>query len=426
MKYRILVFPCSSEIGLEIHQALKNSTHIELFGASSVSSNHGKYVYKNYIEKIPFVDNKEFIGKLNEVIDSYKIDFVIPAHDSVVLKLAENLQYLNCKVIGSPVETCKICRSKKKTYDILKTKVRVPQIFEYKDDIPKFPLFMKPDVGQGSKGTYVAKSIEDIEFYLKKDPSLLILEYLPGCEYTIDCFTDRHRKLRFSGARERIRITNGISTHTKPIFDDRFTKLAEAINNSLVFRGVWFFQVKTNIEDELTLMEIAPRIAGSMGLYRNLGINFALLSIFDTLDLDIKIRMNMYEIEMDRALINRFKTIVDYRHVYIDLDDTIVVNNKVNKCAISFLYQCLNNGIKIHLLSKHDGNIKEILSKHCIESIFDTIDHIDKSDNKINYIKEKLAIFIDDSFSERKIVSDELCIPTFETCAIESLIDWRI
>lgn len=426
MKHKILVFPGSSEIGLEIHQALMNSIHVDLFGASSVSSNHGKYVYKNYIEGIPYVDKPEFIEKLNEIIDLYNIDFVIPAHDSVLLKLTENLEKLHCDLIGSPVETCKICRSKKKTYEILKNKIRVPQIFERGDDILKFPLFMKPDVGQGSKGVYLARTMEDVEFYLRKDQSLLMLEYLPGTEYTIDCFTDRYGKLRFSGARERIRIMNGISVNTKPVFDEKFTKLAEIINSVLVFRGVWFFQVKKSIENELTLMEIAPRIAGSMGLYRNLGINFALLSIFDALDLDIKIKINEYEIEMDRALINRFKITLDYKHVYIDLDDTIIVDNKINTFVISFLYQCLNNDIKIHLLSKHDGNINEILSKYRLESFFDTITHISKSDDKTNYIKEKSAIFIDDSFSERKTVSDKLGLPTFEISAIESLIDWRV
>ena len=44
----VLVFPCGSEIGLEIHNALKYSKDFNLFGGSSVDD-HGKYVYKNYI-----------------------------------------------------------------------------------------------------------------------------------------------------------------------------------------------------------------------------------------------------------------------------------------------------------------------------------------------------------------------------------------
>ena len=44
----ILVFPCGSEIALEIYKSLEFSTHFTLFGASSVKD-HGEFIYKNYI-----------------------------------------------------------------------------------------------------------------------------------------------------------------------------------------------------------------------------------------------------------------------------------------------------------------------------------------------------------------------------------------
>ena len=50
----ILVFPCGSEIGLEIHNALKYSKDFKLFGGSSVDD-YGKFVYANYISDIPFL-----------------------------------------------------------------------------------------------------------------------------------------------------------------------------------------------------------------------------------------------------------------------------------------------------------------------------------------------------------------------------------
>lgn len=425
MKINVLVFPSGTEIGLEIHNALKWSTHIELFGTSSVSSNHGKYVYKNYIEEVPFVDDTEFINKINQLIDKYKIDCIFPAHDSAVLKFSEIQKDLYCKTIGSPVETCQICRSKKKTYEAFKFILSVPKVYEIVNEDIKFPVFIKPDVGQGSKGTYVATSREDVVFYLIKDPSLLILEYLPGKEYTIDCFTDRHSNLRFVGARERMRIMNGISVNTKPIFNNKFNKIAETINAVLKFRGVWFFQIKERIDGEFTLIEIAPRVAGSMGLYRNLGANLALLSVFDALDIDIQINYNRYSIEMDRALVNRFKLNLNYNNIYIDLDDTIINKEGVNPWIMALLYQSINKRKKIHLLSRHDGNIKDVLKKYRLEYVFDTITHIDKHQEKADYILDSSSILIDDSFSERQQVSQRLGIPTFDVSSVESLLDWQ-
>lgn len=428
MKYKILVFPCGSEIGLEIHNAIKWSTHIELFGASSIP-NHGKYVYKNYIGTLPYVDDQNFIPKIIDIIKKYKINCIFPAHDSVVLKLAKEIKNIPCKIIGSPLNTCQICRSKKRTYETLKSIITVPKMFEKIKSIPRYPVFLKPDIGQGSKETYIAHTQEEVNFYKKKGPSLLILEYLPGAEYTIDCFTDKNRMLRFVGARERKRITNGISVNTISVNDPALTKIAQKINKTLILQGAWFFQVKKNKYHKFSLLEVAPRVAGSMALYRNTGINFTLLSVFDALNLDIKILSNNYNIEMDRALFNRFSLGLEYKHVYIDLDDTIIFNNLINPFVIMFLYQCVNKKIKIHLLSRHQArfktNIEKILIKHRLLGIFDTINNVDDDEDKAKYIKEKNAIFIDDSFKERQSVSDKLKIATFEISSIESLIDWK-
>ena len=42
----VMVFPCGSEVGLELNNALKDVSFITLFGASSVPD-HGKCVFEN-------------------------------------------------------------------------------------------------------------------------------------------------------------------------------------------------------------------------------------------------------------------------------------------------------------------------------------------------------------------------------------------
>ena len=56
----ILVFPCGSEVGLEINKSLKDISFITLFGGSSVSD-HGLWEYENYIPNIPYITDNEFI-----------------------------------------------------------------------------------------------------------------------------------------------------------------------------------------------------------------------------------------------------------------------------------------------------------------------------------------------------------------------------
>jgi biotin carboxylase len=419
---KVLVFPCGSEIGLEIQRALRFSIHFELIGASSVTSDHGRYVYERYIEGLPFVDAPHFLEAINRVIDEQAIDYVFPAHDSVVAALAAAGGQLHATFVGSPATTCEVCRSKRATYRALASRVRVPRVYE-RDEVPnKYPVFLKPDVGQGSHGARVANSPEDVLFYVRRDPSLLALEYLPGREYTVDCFTDRHGVLRFAGARERTRVLNGISVDTAPAEGEEYRGIAEAINAGLRFRGAWFFQLKRAESGELALLEVAPRVSGSMGLYRSLGINYEALALFDLMNRDIDIIRNSYPIRMDRALESRFCLSLHYEEVYIDLDDTIVQNGQVNPLAAAFLYQCRNRGVRLHLLSRHAGDIHATLRRLALEQLFDTVSEVPEKACKSDYIRASTGIFIDDSFAERKRVQERLGIPVFATDALESLI----
>lgn len=426
MNKNVLVFPCGSEIGLEIHNSLKFVKNINLFGASSVPD-HGRFVYKNYVEHLPNIDSADFIGKLNEVVDQYNIDYIFPAHDSVVLKLAQERSRLNAQVITSSAETCEIARSKKKTYEFLAKEDFVPKMFEHKNDVKAFPVFLKPDVGQGSKGVALAENIDELNFYLKKAKDLLILEYLPGAEYTIDCFTNKDGELKFVGKRERRRVKSGISVNSVTLPLDPSTKrIAHILNDKMDFRGGWFFQLKADKNGRLKLLEIAPRIAGTMSLYRNKGVNFPLLSLLDRMGYALDVIDNELEVEVDRALINRFQLNYEYKRVYVDFDDTITNNFKVNPVLMQFLYQCVRDEKELILITKHIHDIRTTLKSLKISAdLFDEIIHIRKSENKSASIQHDVpSIFIDDSFQERLEIRN-LNIPVFDVDSVEALIDWR-
>lgn len=422
MKKRILVFPCGSEIGLEIHNALQFSMHVELFGGSS-SDDHCKFVYKNYIGCLPFIYDTDFIAHLNKVLIKYKIAYIYPAHDDVLYYLAKNLRKLKCGFIGPTSDTAEICRFKSKTYQYFRKLLPTPNIYNDISTIEKYPVFLKPDAGQGSRGTFIANSEKEASLFLERDKSLLILEYLPKEEYTVDCFTNRYGKLLFVGPRTRSRIQSGISVNTYPVKNKQpFINYAEIINNNLRLRYAWFFQVKRSSKGELILMEIAPRIAGSMALYRNLGINFELLSIFDACDIDVTIEPNDFNIILDRSLSNKFKVNVEYDCVYVDLDDCLLLKNKINTTLISFLYQCVNYNKAVYLITKHKKNINNTLKRYKIGQLFDKIYHLNSIQQKSSVIKQEKAIFIDDSFSERLKVKSLRRIPVFSPDAVECLL----
>jgi len=425
---RVVIFPGGTEIGLEIWKALKDNKDILLYSAGSNVSNHAPYVFRHHFI-IPDVHNNQWLENLIKVINKQKIDYIFPAHDDVVVALAENADKLNCKVISSPMDTCLTCRSKSKTYNKFKELLPVPKLFSSTDDIKTFPIFVKPDKGQGAQGTYKVDNIDILEGLLKSKPDLILMEYLPGKEYTVDCFTDRKKGLLFCNARERIRVKAGISVNSKPAnksIQSTLKKYAEIISDNLTFYGAWFFQVKYDKKGIPELLEISPRISGTMATYRVLGINFPLLSIYESDGIDIQIMNNNNKIEIDRALINRYKHNIKYNKVYVDLDDTLIIHNRINTELIKFIYQSINEECKIILISKTKGNINDTLKRWRLFGLFDKVIHVKNEDTKADFINPENAIFIDDSFSERKFVFEKYRIPTFDCSMIELLINDRV
>lgn len=426
-KKNILVFPCGSEIGLEIHRSLKYSTHFNLIGGSS-ANDHGQFIYEKYIGNIPFHEAPDFIDNIKKLVITHKIDAIYPAMDAVAVTLKNNEDTLACLVIGSSAETTQICASKRSTYQKLSSIVPIPKVYASPDHTDNYPLFIKPDVGYGSRNVYLAKNKETANDFFKgkiNANDFLLCEYLPGNEYTIDCFTNRHGNLLFSGARKRARISNGISVNTSQTEDhnEYFVNYANAINNTLKPRGAWFFQMKLDKSNSPKLLEVAARLGGSSSLFRSKGVNFALLSTFDCFDMDIAILLNKYDSELDRALSNRYRHSINYSTLYIDLDDTLLVNNQVNTQAIKLLYQCINKGIKIILLTRHRENLNKTLAKYRLSCLFDEIIHVRGDEKKSSHIQKSNAIFLDDSFSERLDVSTVCNIPTFDCSMLEILTE---
>lgn len=422
---KVLVFPAGTEIAFEIHHALRYSKFVRLYGATSVAC-HADLVFENCVEGLPYVDEPGLIERLNQVIDELEIDYIYPAHDSAVLTLTREQERLHAPVVTSALETVEICRSKNLTYDYLRGAEYLPRFYACLDEIREYPVFIKPSVGQGSVGARRIDSRAALEEALADGVEYAICEYLPGQEFTVDCFTDRHGDLRYVGPRSRDRIRSGIAVRSHFLPEDqRINAIAEDLNRRFRFNGAWFFQLKENGQGQLRLMEVAPRIAGTMGATRNRGVNMPLLTLYNMWGFDVDIINNGNELLLDRAFISRFKAGIHYENVYVDFDDTLVLRGQVNPELMAFLYQARNQGKKLFLISKHVGDLEGELRRFCIHpGLFDQIIRLDQSESKLPYIQAD-SIFIDDSFAERRRIHQGCGVPVFDLDMIESLIDWR-
>jgi carbamoyl-phosphate synthase large subunit len=107
---------------------------------------------------------------------------------------------------------------------------------------------------------------------------LLVSEYLPGAEYTVDCLVQNGRpKLVLPRSREK--MNSGISVQGTFQKNEQIISYCKEILLSLNLSGPIGIQVKQNKEGLFQLLEINPRLQGTSVAALGLGINLPVLAI---------------------------------------------------------------------------------------------------------------------------------------------------
>lgn len=398
----ILVFPVSSEVGRELVRSFSNMKEYKLFGAGV--DNPG-VLQDSSFKILPLLSDPGFEGAVRELILRWEIDYVYPAMDLAINKLSDIINAdFSCKLVSSPRDSIKVCFSKDRTYEKLYGLDFVPEVYSF---FPDKPVFVKPKVGYGSRG--VRKISTSSEFGEVKDFEIAV-EYLPGEEYTVECLSDSQGRLKYCFARERLEVKSGVAVKTivaSSSIQQDVQRIATQILSKLTLMGAWFFQVKRAEDGSLKLLEVAPRIAGSMALSRMRGVNLPHLSILvlDGFDVDIMAKDN--PVMLNRCLGTSAKLDFEIGNVYIDFDDCLFLNEKhLNPWALAYICHCRNKGRKITIISRHKGDLRAKLLDLNISQLIDEVIHLEAGEKKSDYIEGKF-IFFDDSFSERSEVGNK-------------------
>ncbi|WP_315531148.1 ATP-grasp domain-containing protein [Delftia acidovorans] len=418
-KVKVLVFPCGAENATEIYQALRYSIHVEIFGASSMDD-HGRYTFEKYVGGLPNINEPGFQVEFEMLIDRLKIDMVFATHDSVMEYLSEKSQAIGFFLVNGAPKTTAVARKKSATYQMFAAHSWSPNVFPNPDAVDVWPAVIKPDCGQGGQDVQVVHDRAEASVALSRVASPVLMEYLPGDEVTVDCFTDRKGRLVWVGARTRERVRAGISMRSSLLpLDESIEGIAQDINASLKFRGPWFFQLKQDRGGRWKLLEFSCRVAGTMVAQRARGVNLPLMAVHDYLERDVKALANRCVEMVDRRIVTKAEMEHPYEAVFVDLDETLVIDGFAVPTVLAFIYQSIAAGKKLVLITRHAKNVAETLTRARIAlNLFDEIIHITDGSSKALYVVPE-AIFIDNHFPERYEVMEKCNVPVFDVDAIE-------
>jgi hypothetical protein len=421
-KVRVLVFPCGSENAAEIHQALRYSLHVELFGASSVDD-HGRFRFERYTGDLPKISDPQFDDAFTRLLVELDIDVVFATHDTVLDYLATRANQMGVTLVNGDPESTAIARRKSATYRLFADSNWVPRVFSSVNDVSEWPIIVKPDLGQGGQGVTLVHAAQQARDVIRNMENPILVEYLPGDEITVDCFTDKQRRLVWAGPRSRERVRAGITMRSRLLeLTPEIDAIAREINSRVRLRGPWFFQLKADKNGHWKLLEISCRVAGTMVAQRACGINLPLMAVQDYLERDLVALRNPHVNLVERNIATRTALDFDYDTVFVDLDDTLILGGYAVPQTMAFLYQSLASGKKINLITRHRFDVATTLTNARIDiGIFDRIIVVSEGESKADHITPT-SIFIDNHFPERMDVARRLSIPVLDVDMIEFLI----
>jgi carbamoyl-phosphate synthase large subunit len=293
-KIKVLIGSCGGLTGVYIARQLRGNFFVkcEICGIDSNENIPTKKFLDKFFE-VPSLENENcFIKILISVLNRENIDIYFPTHSKETYIISKNETYIRnntkTKFIISPYDTYKLLGNKKIAYLTLKNMgLDVPKVYCKEDKIDKFPVFTKPEISSGSKNSFILYSNEEVELVKQKYPDNFFMEYVKGCEYTVDCIYSSSGEFISYNQRIRIKTLGGAAIITKNNFDVDFRNEIMKISDEHRIKGPCNFQFFYAGERKI-LTDINLRFAsGGLPLTVESNVNIIEIMIKDMLGMKI-------------------------------------------------------------------------------------------------------------------------------------------
>ena len=405
---RILLAPATTGVSLEIKRSLNHAKNVDLIGCGYENESEAAKEFTEFIYFEVHKNPKELSDRLLKLTFEYNIDLIFVAHDQWLRDLTRVVipNELISKIVNLPTRDSALLLSKKATYETLQILPLIPKVYINPLEIEDFPMFVKPDFGQGSRGAKKIASKSDLNQFLDSDlfqgnKQYVFSEYVPGPEFTVDCFSDSNSELIFCRSRIRAKVSNGIAATTTPYQLPNVEEWAQIISKQYSLNGAWFFQLKSGADGSLKLMEIGLRVAGASGLNRVLGVNLSQMQLYQFLGNSITVLAQNFPAVFEQSK-NRARVQHKLEYAYFDYDDTIVGKRGINLAIRDFIVSLHEKGVKVNILTRSTRNGNSLLQESGLSQSINHVVSLRPHENKSDYIiKEKSFLFVDDSHRER-------------------------
>jgi carbamoyl-phosphate synthase large subunit len=316
-KFKIMMTGSGAPGGPGIFKALEASGLFEVHTCDMNPLAAGILLNEERSHIIPAASDQDFIPSMLEICLAQKISLILPLVTMELFEFSKNRHLFEkngIQVLVSDYETLKVLNNKAELLRHLQNvgiahpkfsivnniDSLVDEIFEI--GYPERPVVIKPSVGNGSRGIRILdpnvdgyellfnhkpnslySSLEAIRDAIgeKPIPEMVVSEYLPGDELTIDAVVNKGSILELM-IRTRESMRSGISTSGRFIENQEVTSYVSSIIESLDVKtlvGNIGFQVKQSEAGDYLLLESNPRIQGTSVAALGCGVNLPSIAV---------------------------------------------------------------------------------------------------------------------------------------------------
>lgn len=304
-----------------IIQCLRQDISIQLTIADADANAIGRHLHPNFFT-IPKATDKNFVDEVLSLCQQHSVSVLLPLVTKELFPLSQHKQRFEesgTRVLVSSFEAIQIANNKASCYRFLQNEgIAVPSFFpvETTEEFiqaaftlhhPQEAFCFKPADANGSRGfRIVSDSINEAEQLFNQKPyntfitythalkilstqpfpPLVVTEYLPGDEYSVDCLANNGQPIVVV-PRLRQKMINGISVQGRFVYDEEIIDYCKRIIAAIGLHGNIGIQVKRSKEGRPLLLEINPRVQGTIVAALGAGINLPLLAVRSELGLPV-------------------------------------------------------------------------------------------------------------------------------------------
>lgn len=333
-RIRLLLTSSKTLINLGRVESLKNNSKYDFY-IVGVDANADGFKLPLIDEqiKVPHGKDKSYLKAITKIVKEKQIDVIVPASDYEVYVLSKYkgmFDEIGVAVVCSSFEAVAKSVNKAAMLDFLKEKhvatpnYVVPTSTEdflksaKKLSYPKKMLIAKPANLGGNRGVWYLKEnfsdellrVRNISFstlegfvkqlkHIKPFPSLVLMEYLTGEEYSVDALAQNGNPI-YILPRVRISPLPGLSQEALIKKNDQVYDYVATICRTFGFDSIFNVQLKYDENNQPKVYEINPRPSATAVANEAAGIDLVLFSILQALQKPFPKNLHFRQVRMIR------------------------------------------------------------------------------------------------------------------------------